>query len=265
MKIYKYWKKHTEQPLVEKLGVSVPISCWGGSNTSEAEALISAQEKIQQVVAKLNGKSAHIENYTVEIREEIIHTVDQKNIVTRNRYGALVLNSEDIVIIDVDQPKQSFFDWLNFFSRPDRKEKMLEQAIRVARSYGKFTFRIYATRGGLRVIVTTPSLKTDDPKVVELFEAFNCDPLYASLCKKQECFRARLTPKPNYIRQRVKCFRFPEKTSQDHLEWLEQYEQKSKKFSTCHLLKEVGARTSLHPAIAYHDEICRVQNKLPLG
>lgn len=265
MRIFKYWKKHSERQYVDALGVEVPISCWGGSNESIELAEQEARKKISQVVSKLNGKKNLEKDYTAEIKEEIIHQIDSSNIVTRNRYGALVLNSANIAFIDIDQPKSSFFDFFKFFSSTDKKSKMTEQAIEVARSFEKYTFRIYATKGGLRVMVVHPQLKANDLQVKELFDAFNCDPLYASLCRKQDCFRARLTPKPRYIKQKQKRFRFPETKSDDHQAWLESYTEKSQKFSTCHFIREIGARVSEHPAIEYHDKHCRVQNKLPLG
>src|SRR5690606_8392641 len=70
-------------------------------------------------------------------------------------------------------------------------------------------YRIYETHNGYRVIVTGREMAPADPAVQAMCRAMNCDALYVKLCLKQDCFRARLTPKPSRIRQRAIRLRFP--------------------------------------------------------
>lgn len=268
MKIFKFWSLEKDKPFIETLKTNVPISCWGGSNNSIEDSQLEARKKIALIVQKLNGRQQKEDDYVVEIREEIFEEIDKKNIITRNRYGALVLNCEELIFIDVDQAKKSFFDMFNIFKSKDEKQQMLEQIISMAKKWSGLNFRIYETKNGFRIIVANTLLKVSDEKVKKLFEDFNCDKLYSSLCFRQECYRARITPKPKYIKQRQKRFFFPI-TSQEEKEkqeqWLEKYNEKSKKFSTCHLIKEIGPRVKLNPIIEIHDRYTRTRERLPLG
>lgn len=55
--------------------------------------------------------------------------------------------------------------------------------------------RIYKTAAGYRGIVTHDLFSPTDPDVIALMNEFGCDPLYILLCKQQESFRVRLSPK----------------------------------------------------------------------
>jgi hypothetical protein len=265
MKVFRYWKQVSEKRMIRNFGFEVPISCWGGSNESEDDAHEKALEKIKLVVRKIEGEQLPEKDYTAEIREEILKDFDTENVVTRNRYGAEVLNSQDMPIIDVDKPKIGFFGIFKSYSFKEKKQMMLEQAIESAKKFPELNFRIYETRKGYRVIVANKNLRAGDSVVKDLFKAFNCDPLYASLCRKQDCFRARLTPKPSYIKHKGKRFKFPMNSTDSEKDWIESYADASKSFSTCHLVKEVGPRADRSEVIEYHDEICKVRDRLPLG
>lgn len=257
-----------DNPFIETLKSNVPISCWGGSNHSIEDSQFEARKKIAHIVQKLNGHLQREDEYIVEIREEIIDEIDKKNIITRNRYGALVLNCEELIIIDVDRAKRSLWDRLNIFKSKDEKQHLLEKIISMAKKWSGLNFRIYETKNGFRIIVANTLLKVSDDKVKKLFDDFNCDKLYSSLCFRQDCYRARISPKPKYIKQRQKRFFFPiasEEEKEKQEQWLIKYNQKSKKFSTCHLIKEIGPRVTLNPVIELHDRYTRVKERLPLG
>lgn len=97
MIIYKFWTKTTDKIFID--GQSQMISCYGGSNESLKNAEEKAREKIkwiQQKVSK-NHLPKVLENYEIEIREELVKRIDAQNAITRNRYGALILNCEKTV------------------------------------------------------------------------------------------------------------------------------------------------------------------------
>ena len=50
--------------------------------------------------------------------------------------------------------------------------------------------------GGLRVIVADRLMEPSSEEAGQLLERMGSDPLYVRLCRNQESFRARLTPKP---------------------------------------------------------------------
>jgi len=261
MHVYKYWAKVCEKIDID--GKSKEITCFGGSNFSLNAAQDEAHKKIGVVQRKIKGEDITAEEYNIEIREELVDRIDDKNAITRNRYGALVLNSENTIVIDVDEPKYSFLDFFRNFNIEAKKQKMLNQIIKSTAhsSYSEMGFRIYETRKGYRVIVTNLKLSSKDQMVKKLFKRFNCDPIYARLCFKQECFRARLTPKPSNMKHPAYKVIFPRNTiEQDQFaEWLSSYNKKSEKYSTCKLVHQVGQKGSGCYAIETHDKLSKIE------
>ncbi|MCL2624383.1 MAG: hypothetical protein FWD31_12035 [Planctomycetaceae bacterium] len=55
--------------------------------------------------------------------------------------------------------------------------------------------RVYKTCAGYRGLVTHATFDPTADATLDLMRQFRCDPQYVALCKRQESFRARLTPK----------------------------------------------------------------------
>lgn len=90
---------------------------------------------------------------------------------------------------------------------------------------------------------------------------FHADYLYDALCVKQNCYRARLTPKPYRIKQKRIKVMYPVRSTaeQDQLgDWIKEYRDKSSRYSTCHLVKEFG-KVEMNSVIAYHDRWAKVK------
>ena len=256
MRIFKYWVEHQES--IEIDGIQQLSKVYGGSNTSEIDALSDAKNKLSRVRAIIKGKPQNDTSYEVDILEEIVHTIDNKNIVTRNRYGALVLNSKNALFIDVDYVSKTFFDSL-FRRNLSPKELMLVKIEKTMQKskYSTYGFRVYETCKGYRILVTNHNIDPKSKASNQIMKDFQSDWLYRSLCNKQNCYRARLTPKPYRIRQKGIKVIFPNRTSAQQEElnnWINSYEQKSKNYVTCRLVKQYG-KVSLNNAIRYHDEI----------
>jgi len=257
MKLFRFWVRETGTLTFD--GATAPASCWGGSNVSLEEARGRAQAKLAEVKARVEGgvRRAQDPDYEVEIREEIIQEINSKNIVSRNRYGALVLNSEDTLIMDIDEAP---FRWSALFSfllpgKPLTKKEIIFEMIRKkAAAYEDLTFRVYETSKGVRVIVTGRVFDPRSSETRKLFRAFHNDPLYAHLCWKQNCFRARLTPKP----YRVKCPKhkvdYPRTQEEQVLleNWLKQYEEVSQRFGVCRFVESIGSGGD-NRIVSFHD------------
>src|SRR4029079_19661235 len=106
MKIYRYWVTEKQKILIE--GVEQEITCYGGSNRSTEEARSRAREKAEKIKRKIKGERHLFDAYEAEIREEILQIIDDHSAITRNRYGAQILNVEKLLILDIDKPKSSF-------------------------------------------------------------------------------------------------------------------------------------------------------------
>src|SRR6185436_12732063 len=106
MKIYKYWTVEKQKILID--GAEQEVTCYGGSNVSVEDARGKAREKAQKIQRKIAGEKHIFEDYEAEIREELLQIIDDHSAITRNRYGARVLNTENLMFMDIDNPKATF-------------------------------------------------------------------------------------------------------------------------------------------------------------
>lgn len=254
MKIYRYWAIAKGKVAFDQ--EEKEISCYGGSNVSEADAIEKAREKIAKVKSKIEGDEHAFDSYEVEIREEIIREIDEKTIITRNRYGAQVLNVADLLILDIDEPRTSFWD---LFKKPkDPKTRILEMIRKLSAKtmYQAYGFRVYETYKGIRVIVLGSTFDAKAAATQRMMQDFNCDALYAFMCEKQDCFRARLTPKPARMKLRRHKVQFPRSDAEEaeFRAWLREYEAVSQNYSVCKFIEQVGSGNATE-AVRLHDEI----------
>lgn len=268
MHIPRYWTRVQVELDID--GTPQPSDFLGSSNTSEADARSVALESAAKAQARINANDGRrSESYEVAIREEIVEEITTDAIVTRNRYGAEVLNCARLVMIDVDQaPVRGLWAQIFGLDKGTPKERMLKRIRDVASVHRDRTlgFRIYETHNGYRVIVTGRNMAPTDPTVYRLFNGMNGDPLYAHLCRRQDCFRARLTPKPSRMRLKAIRLRFPYDTeTQEALnDWLPEYKARSRDFTVCHLIDVIGS-TYVSDVVRYHDERCCRGRSLPLA
>lgn len=268
MRIPRYWA--IVEADLHIAGQVQPSRFMGSSDLSEPDAREEARKQIAWVQARIDandGKRA--ESYHVAIREEIIQELAPDAMVTRNRYGAEVLNCARLVMIDVDHAPPPGL-WARLFGRGTRpaKELMLERILRVARAERdrSLGFRIYETHNGYRVLMTGRVMAPAEPDVKRLFDAMHCDPVYARLCRRQDCYRARLTPKPSRIGQRSIRLHFPYANDMRAAlsEWHEEYAERSRNYTVCHLIEVIG-NGHVNDVVRYHDDrSCRGRD-LPLA
>jgi hypothetical protein len=257
MKLYRYWTVEKINILIK--GATQEITCYGGSNVSMDAARQAAQEKAGRIQRKIAGEKQLFEDYETEIREEVLQTLDARNAVTRNRYGARVLNSEHLLILDIDKPKAAGGGLLGLFKKKDArspKEQIFDMVRTVAaEKYPQYGFRMYETFQGARVIVLGRDFDPRDSATLKLMGDFNCDPLYTLLCEKQACFRARLTPKPSRMKFRGHKVKYPRVDDDGEFQrWVNEYENVSRGFSVCKLVGTVGPNLSLPEAVRFHDD-----------
>jgi hypothetical protein len=269
MNIPRYWARIEHDLIIDGERTPYLSSFLGHSSVSMEEALLVAQQRVSAVQERIDKRSSHhAASYEVCIREEIVAELSSDAVVTRNRYGAEVLNCARLVIIDVDQPPAQGF-WADLFMRDQRppKERMLEHIRKAIRAMGPGPgYRIYETRNGFRVIVSGKRMAPADAEVTRLFKAMNCDPLYAMLCRRQDCYRARLTPKPYRIHQKPIRLLVPydDGMRSTLAAWVPEYLERSRRFAVCKLVDVIG-RDDEDEVIRYHDERCCRGRDLPLA
>jgi hypothetical protein len=266
MRVFKYWAEYGR--ILDIDGYQQYSKTLGGSNISIEDAEKTAREKLEKAQRIIKGEATKDCDYEVDIVEEIVERLDDKNIVTRNRYGALVLNSIDHVFIDIDQYQAGWLDWI-FKPKLEGKPLLLSQITKTMSKplYARYGFRLYETAKGYRLLITNAPFGARSSTSKGLMRVFKADYLYQWLCVKQNCYRARLTPKPYRIKQKRLKVIFPNRNAQEQAEheaWVASYNDRSQGYSTCRLVKQQGP-VSMNKVIEYHDNISGVQNRYRLA
>lgn len=200
--------------------------------------------------------------YVADMLEPVFHRLDENNVITRNRYGALVLNSTDTCFADVDTALGSGSLWelvKGIFGKGATPEQQMLAAMHSLHAEcGHVSSRLYRTAKGWRVIFTGPEIRQGAPFVDELFNRLHVDPLYSTLCRKQACWRARLTPKPH----RLNLPRCPQPASSEEAaavqaDWVREYEEACKGKAVCRLVATFGSAIQ-NGIVELHDQLTGV-------
>ena len=275
----KYWAKHVEGAFVS----------WRWSDTSLAEAETLAAQAARQCAARFaEGKPLERYGYPDRpMREEVLSQIDDPQgaaagVVTRNSYGCKVLNTPTVMFVDIDieevKPATSLGGMLKrlFTGKkpPDPPNPALGSLKRVAewtQCHAGWGWRAYRTKGGLRLLATSGLFDPASPETARLFFELGADPLYARLCKVQERFRARLTPKAWRCGMRRPSARWPwgdASTEAEFVNWERDYETASAGFATCTYIGPIG-NEAIHPQVApivaFHDQATRAESGLKLA
>lgn len=208
MKIFRYWALE-ERIASDPEGESVHLRAWGGDNLSPERARHAAQARMAGWLENLNVSldaffSATEYPYPERIlREEVLEgeldgaRPDEWHwAITRNRYGAQVLNTASLAILDIDRRPRGFWGWLSTLgasrARLDRRvRRRLTAWLAVS---PEVALRLYETPNGFRALLLHRPFETAGADIQKLMREVGTDRLYARLCANQGSFRARLTP-----------------------------------------------------------------------
>ncbi len=247
MIVPQYWADAKRQIVYE--GRRTTVRRFGWSDDSEAAAQTHADQRLGEAIEQIQSgertllrepKVAYNGADGLPIREEIISRRDDA-VVTRNGYGALCLNTPDVLFADVDAPPTSgcwvyFYSlfvyaaayavlarvyadmrsiWLFLFGAlffvivfgsgwhwlADRlagtpKDLARRRIETFAKRSPSWSLRLYETPAGWRVLVTHATFDPRSDEVQAFFDAIGADPIYVRMCFNQNCFRARVSPKP---------------------------------------------------------------------
>jgi hypothetical protein len=119
MKFAKYWSE-VSVAVDEAIFGTNKVSAWGASNEGQEQAGISAQERAIRLVQLLSrGVDAlrEYEYWNGYIREGVLDEVTDREgrvlaVLTRNSYGAVVLNTESVLFGDIDVAEPGLFSKL---------------------------------------------------------------------------------------------------------------------------------------------------------
>lgn len=288
MRIPNYWSKATLTGQAPS-GRPMEAACWGWSDISPEEAQQSARTAAQRALERLvRGEQLRGYGYTDRpLREEVIERFPGPGgnldiALTRNRYGALVLNAARAMFIDLDFPPvtarehfSSFFGRLFGRSKPTlesrREQEICDRLDAFVREHRGWSFRVYRTAAGVRALATHDTFDPVADATLNTMLELGADPLYVRMCKAQACFRARLTPKPWRCGHHSNTLAWPRAhgwSEQAFQRWNERYESCQQAYATCRLVGTLG-RDLIHPElqtiVQIHDRMTRIEQSLPLA
>ncbi|MFN3580038.1 MAG: hypothetical protein ACK4VV_06150 [Pseudomonas sp.] len=323
MQVPAFWAEATSSAQIK--GKARQIRRFGWSDASQQQAQQHAQTRLTEAVSALQAgerikprdpRSGYNGAEGLPIREEIIGR-HQNAVITRNSYGALCLNTPDVLFADIDikptggglrtlvgllvlAPFCVLLSWLLpwtilvsipaalFLSGPlagrlfprwlnPQRRGQIEALGRVKAFSAKhpdWHLHLYQTPAGLRVLVLHKLFDPRSAEVSDFFAAVAADPVYQQMCRNQNCFRARLSPKPwrigmqQQLSPAARIWPVTGLSLNERLSWIRSYESKSRDYAACHYLKALGSgRVNAQAGYikALHDQYCKASSTLPIA
>jgi hypothetical protein len=285
MKIPRYWAKGNAEARFHS-GKRIVVTTWGWSTLSQGEAEQRANEAAKRAAGRIDAGEPWPRGYGYSDRpprEEIVEEIKSTDgdviaAITRNSYGALILNARDLMFIDIDLPPEPpfarFFRTLKglFGGASDGPESRIQKKIaNLAGIHRQYTLRLYRTFAGFRCAIINRPISPGSPESKRLLNEFGADPLYVKLCQNQESYRARLTPKYWRCGARRPPNRFPWSTKaeeQKYRTWEKEYAEQCRLFAACRLVEQFGTQegnTELRALIKLHDKLTKANTELELA
>ncbi|MBK1790704.1 hypothetical protein [Persicirhabdus sediminis] len=290
MKIPKYWAQG-ESVGPSPLGdLGEKMRCWGWSDVSVEEATRMGTKRALEVKKRLadHGELDRYDYGVNPLREQCLQDWRELGetkgvIITRNKQGVEVLNTDRVVFVDVDYRQlhiaSSLLDTLIgiFARKPQEPARELFERDAIAKlktvlgNRPSAGVRIYRTAGGLRYLFLNLELDPAGDEVAGLMHHLGADPLYMKLCEKQACYRARLTPKPWRCGVDRLPFNYPTKNDDEQglrESWIVEYKKTSRAYASCELVDCWGNEQTddlTERVIDFHDEKSGATSGRPLA
>lgn len=288
MKLPRYWAKGTIEA-TDRIGQNHPFSSWGWSDESVSDARKKGVENASRLAKRIleGDRPDHYLYGDRPVREEILE--DFRNwqgkryaAITRNSYGCHVLNTANIMFVDVDLPRPTFFEnlkhsiqrLLTISALPPTRQyeaKVLAKLELLIKDNPNWGVRVYRTRAGLRYLFTHDLFDPKSDLVLQTMKTLEADPLYVKLCQTQESFRARLTPKPWRCGVASPSFTWPWPNAEaeaNFLQWNGQYAISAQQHATCRFINEYGNSKSYSPIttiVEIHDQRTKATLEMQLA
>ena len=320
-----YWAEARLQQRTHRRQITVRRFGWSDLGPAEAQAHADARvrEAFDRIVAgerlpRSERKVGYGGSQGLPIREEIVDRQGDA-VITRNSYGALCLNTPDVLFADVDfdEVVDDGLSWravtvvflvavaLGLWTRsiglgigalfagfvlavivvgwlrkrahaanggPEVRARHRIDAFVAARP--DWLLRLYRTPAGCRLLALHRTFGPREPEVAESFRALGGDPVYATMCAVQNCFRARVSPKhwriglkrkivPTVAVWRPEHAHLPQRQA-----WLVDYARAALGYASCRYVATFGAGAADPKADAVrqlHDALCRADEDLPIA
>ena len=288
MKLARFWTRQPgEAPGPDGRRIRVVARGWSDESPEMAARL--ARDVANRLAQKLASGDRNKQQYLYGERplpEPILHEFAgasaPRALITRNSYGALVMNAQDLMFIDIDRQEQTGDSGSDLISGlkslfgarsappAPATNPLMDSIQRVADAHG-LAARVYKTAAGYRVAITNAGFQADSAQTEALLREFGADPLYIRLCRLQQSFRARLTPKPWRCGAAQPPVTFPYEGPREEAEmreWESQYAAAAANYATCRYLTSFGGvriAPEFEDLIYSHDQETKASTQLPLA
>ncbi|HLM52671.1 MAG TPA: hypothetical protein VK325_03545 [Pseudoxanthomonas sp.] len=161
------------------------------------------------------------------------------------------------------------------FPKKDDLEDRANTAIEAfAASHPDWRPRQYRTPGGFRLLAMHRTFDPREPEVQACFQALRADPVYALMCVRQHCFRARVSPKPwrigifRHMRPRPGVWPIRPERLAERRRWVADYERLATNYAACSYRRTLGGG-GVDPAVEQirqlHDRMAQAEHALPMA
>ena len=305
-------------------GRQYTIKRFGWSDQSLAAAQSHAEQRVAEAIERIKAgenirRIDHKVPYNgaegVPIREQIIAQHDDV-IITRNSYGALCLNTPDVLFADIDfeyAPRFRLYllaflllmllasigavylgSWMilgvgvivsliltgllgkglfylqsKLFGTPEQRAFASIQDF--SQQHPTWHLRVYLTPKGYRVLAMHQTFEPKSDEAQLLFNAIHADPNYVRMCKNQNCFRARISPKPWRIgvnRLALGVWPVSEARLAIRENWVRDYQKQAENYASCKFVAQLGSQVTHMKAKrvqSLHDQYCKSDTRLDIA
>jgi hypothetical protein len=326
MVVPQFWAEARLQQRAHRKQVTVRRFGW--SDLSQEDAQAHAEARVREAFERiLSGEKLprreHKQAYNgaegLPIREEVVARHGE-TVISRNGYGALCLNTPNVLFADMDfddpGPSRRLKRWVrtpllsaamvagvwygswwlgigafvaalivaDFICRRVHRHFWLKDGGPVQRANERidafllanpeWCFRVYRTPAGLRLLAMHRTFDPGEPAVGECFGALQADTIYALMCARQHCFRARVSPKPwrvgisAHMRPRPGVWPIKPERMPDRERWIAEYERASRGFAACRYERTVRSGV-VDPVVddlrRLHDSLTGAELALPIA
>lgn len=248
MLVPEFWAEAKE--VVAHNGRKATIKRFGWSDISQDDALTQANTRLAEAIdlfksdkklKRLERKISYNGADGLPIREEIIKRIDDF-VITRNSYGALCLNTPDVLFGDIDFPEISnsksgiifltllviscilvfvlglskltflsllltpVFSYIYtqfIFKKPDYETEHLESIKSIVVQNPDWRIRVYKTPNGYRILALHQVFDPQSDETIKFNEQFKTDPLYRTMCINQNVFVRVLVQNPGVLELQI--------------------------------------------------------------
>lgn len=282
MIVPEYWSEAKTRTTYN--GKQRTVMRFGWSDTSENDAHKNARRRVEEAIARLQaGESVRARDHKVAyngaeglpIREEIVERHGE-SVITRNSYGALCLNTPDVVFADIDVEAPGLLRSMWLLVSGGERDPFVAARARVEKFVADnpgWLLRLYRTPKGFRVLVMHDTFDPTDEPAFEFMQKLGSDPLYMRMCRNQKCFRARISPKPwrigvEHIKPRPGIWPVKKEKMNVRRDWIRRYEQQASRYSSCRYEASLGKGRPIRKCEAVqsvHDRYCKVDRGLDIA